>query len=50
MNLEDCQLVDNQPVDNSIVATNFLKIYHQHEANFNDPYQNIELIFRENKL
>ena len=47
MSLEDFQLIDNEPNDNSIIKRNFLKIYHQQGANINNPDQNIELIFGE---
>ena len=49
MSLEDFQLLDTEPIDNSIVKTDFLKIYHQKGAKLNDPNQNIAFIFAENK-
>ena len=48
MSLEDFQLLDNEPFDNSIVKRDFLKIYHQQGAQINQPDQNIEFIFGEN--
>ena len=48
MSLEDFQLLDNEPFDNSIIKRDFLKIYHQQGANLNDSDQNIEFIFGEN--
>ena len=29
MRLEDFQLIDNEPIDNSIIKRDFIKIYHQ---------------------
>ena len=49
MSLEDFQFVDNEPFDNSIVKREYLKLYHQQGANLNDPDQNVEIIFGENK-
>ena len=48
MSLEDFQLLDNEPFDNSVVKNSFLKIYHQQGAQLNQSYQNVELIFAEN--
>ena len=48
MSLEDFQLLDNEPFDNSIVKRDFLKVYHQQRAQLNQSDQNIELIFVEN--
>ena len=48
MSLEDFQLIDNEPIDNSIIKRDFIKIYHQQGAQLNDPDQNIEFIFGEN--
>ena len=48
MSFEDFQLLDNEPFDNSIIKRDFLKIYHQHGAQLNQPDQNIEFIFGEN--
>ena len=48
MSLEDFQLIDNEPIDNSIIKRDFLKIYHQQGANLNNQDQNIEFIFGEN--
>ena len=45
MSLEDFQLIDNEPIDNSIIKRDFIKLYHQQGAQLNDPDQNIELIF-----
>ena len=47
MSLEDFQLIDNEPIDNSIIKRDFIKVYHQ-QAQLNDPDQNIEFIFGEN--
>ena len=48
MSLEDFQLLDNEPFDNSIIKKDFTKIYHQQGAQFNQSDQNIEFIFGEN--
>ena len=48
MSLDDFQLFDNEPFDNSIIIRDFLKIYHQQGAQLNQPDQNIEFIFGEN--
>ena len=48
MSLEDFQLIDNDPIVNSIVKRDYTKVYHQHGANLNDSNQNVEFIFREN--
>ena len=49
MSLEDSQLIDNEPIVNSIIKRDFIKVYHQQGAQLNDPDQNIEFVFRENK-
>ena len=48
MSIEDFQLLDNEPFDNSIKKRDFIKIYHQQGAQLNQPDQNIEFIFGEN--
>ena len=48
MSLEDFQLLDNEPFDNSIIKRDFTKIYHQQGAQLNQSDQNIEFIFGEN--
>ena len=48
MSLEDFQLLDNEPFDNSVIKRDFLKIYHQQGAQLNQSDQNIEFIFGEN--
>ena len=48
MSLESFQLIDNEPIDNSIIRKDFFKLYHHKEANLNDPDQKIEFIFGEN--
>ena len=48
MNLEDFQLLDNEPFDNSIIKRDYLKIYHRQGAQINQSDQNIEFIFGEN--
>ena len=48
MSLEDFQLLDNEPLDNSIIKRDFTKIYNQQGAQLNQSDQNIEFIFGEN--
>ena len=48
MSLEDFQLLDIEPFDNSINKRDFTKIYHQQGAQLNQSDQNIEFIFGEN--
>ena len=47
MNLKDFQLLDNEPIDNSIIKRDYLKVYHQQGANTNDSNQNFEFSFGE---
>ena len=48
MSLEDFQFLDKDSIDNSIVKTDFLKIYHQQGSELNYSNQNIDFIFGEN--
>ena len=48
MSLGDFKLIDNEPIDNSIVKIDYTKVYHHQGANLNDPNQNIECLFGEN--
>ena len=48
MSLEDFQLIDNEPIDNSIIKRDFTKIYHRQGDQLNQSDQNIEFIFGEN--
>ena len=48
MSSEDFELLDNEPIDNSIVKRDYTKVYHQQGANLNDSNQNVEFIFGEN--
>ena len=50
MSLEDFQLLDNEPINNSIIKRDFLKVYHQQGAQLNQSYQNVEFIFGENNI
>ena len=50
MSLEDFQLLDNEPFDNSIIKRDFLKVYHQQNAQLNQSDQNIEFIVGENNI
>ena len=47
MSLEDFQLKDKEPIDNSNVKREYFKISHQQGALLNDPDQNVEFIFGE---
>ena len=49
MSLEDFQLLNNEPFDNSITKRDFIKVYHQQGAQINQPDQNIDFYFGENK-
>ena len=42
MSLEDFQLIDNEPFDNSIIKRDFTEIYHQQRAQLNRSDQNID--------
>ena len=44
MSLEDFQLLDNEPLDNSIIKRDFTKTYHRQDE-LNQSNQNNELIF-----
>ena len=48
MSSEDFQLLDNEPLDNSIIKRDFTKIYHRQGDQLNQSDQNIEFIFGEN--
>ena len=48
MSLEDFQLLDNEPIDNSNIKRDFTKIYHRQGDQLNQSDQNIEFIFGEN--
>ena len=48
MSIEDFQLLDNEPLDNSIIKRDFTKIYHRQGDQLNQSDQNIEFIFGEN--
>ena len=48
MSLEDFQLLDNEPIGNSIIKRVFLKVYHQQGAQLNQSDQIIQFIFSEN--
>ena len=48
MSLEDFQLLDNEPLDNSIIKRDFTKIYHRQGDQLNQSDQKIEFIFGEN--
>ena len=47
----DCfQLLNKEPIDNSISKRDFLKVYHQQGAQLKHPNQNITFSFGENKI
>ena len=48
MSLEDFQILDNEPLDNSIIKRDFTKIYHRQGDQLNQSDQKIEFIFGEN--
>ena len=48
MSLEDFQLLDNEPLDDSIIKRDFTKIYHRQGDQLNQSDQNIEFIFGKN--
>ena len=48
MSLEDFQLLDNEPIDNSIIKRDFTKIYHRQGDQLNQSDRNIEFNFGEN--
>ena len=48
MSLEDFQLLDNEPLDNSIIKRDFTKIYHRQGDELNQSDQNFEFVFGEN--
>ena len=49
MSLEDLKLLDNEPLDNSIIKRDFTKIYHRQGDQINQSDQNIEFCFGENQ-
>ena len=48
MSAEDFQLIDDSKTDDSIIKTDFVKIYHQHGAEVNNENQNNKFYFGEN--
>ena len=42
------EILDNEPIDNSIKKKDLWKVYHQQGAKLNEPDQNLEFIFGEN--
>ena len=48
MSVQDFQLIDNEPIDDSIVKREYTKIYHQQGANLKDSNQSVECIVGEN--
>ena len=50
MSLEGFQLIDNEPIDKSIIKIDFSKVFHQHGANLNESDQNVGFISSENNI
>ena len=48
MSLEDLQLIDKEPTDNSIMERDYFRVYQQQGVNPNDSNQNVAFIFGEN--
>ena len=48
MSLENFQLLDNEPIDNSIIKRYFTKLYHRQCDQLNQSCQNFEYFFGEN--
>ena len=48
MSLDDFQLLDKEPIDNSIIKRGFSKNYHRQGYQLNQSDQNIEFIFGKN--
>ena len=48
MSVEDFQLIDNEPIDDSIVKRDYTKVYHQQGESLNDSNQSVDFIFGEN--
>ena len=44
MSLEDFQLLDNEPLDNSIIERDSTKVYHRQGDHLNQSDRNIEYI------
>ena len=45
MSLEDFQILDNEPFDNSIIKRDILKSYHQQGAQINQSDQNVDFLW-----
>ena len=50
MSFEDCQLLNNESIDNSVIKRDFTKLYHRQGDQINQKDQNIEFIFGENNI
>ena len=48
MSLEDFQLIDNEPFDNSFIERDFSKVYYRQGAQLNQSDQKIEFVIGEN--
>ena len=47
MSTQDFHLLDNEPIENSIIKRDFLKVHHQQAAQLNQPDQNIGFLLGE---
>ena len=47
--INDFQILDIEPLDNSIIKRDYLKFYYQQGAKLNDSDQNVEFVFGEKK-
>ena len=50
VSLEDFQLIDNEPVDNSIIEREFFNVYKQQGANLKNSSRIVELMFGVNNI
>ena len=50
MSLRDFQLLDNEPIDVSVLKRESTKIYHRRGDQLNQSEQNIEFSFGENNI
>ena len=50
MGFDVFQFLDNEPIDNSVMKRDFLKVFYQQGAQLNQSDQNIEFIFGENNI
>ena len=48
MSIENFELLDIEPIDNSIIKRDFSKVHHQQGEFLNNPGRNVESMFGEN--